>query len=40
MILDVIAEKENISVSNEEVEAEIRRMAASMNQNIDELKNI
>ena len=38
MILDVIAEKENISVSNEEVEAEIRRMAASMNQNIDELK--
>ena len=38
LILDVIAEKENISVSNEEVEAEIRRMAASMNQNIDELK--
>ncbi len=38
LILDVIAEKENVSVSNEEVEAEIRRMAASMNQNIDELK--
>ncbi len=38
LILDVIADKENISVSNEEVEAEIRRMAASMNQNIDELK--
>ena len=38
LILDVIAEKENVSVSNEELEAEIRRMAASMNQNIDELK--
>jgi len=38
LILDVIADKENVSVSNEEVEAEIRRMAASMNQNIDELK--
>ncbi len=38
LILDVIAEKENVSVSNEEAEAEIRRMAASMNQNIDELK--
>lgn len=38
LILDVIAEKENVSVSSEEVEAEIRRMAASMNQNIDELK--
>ncbi len=38
LILDVIAEKENVSVSNEEVDAEVRKMAVSMNQDPNELR--
>lgn len=38
LILDTIAEKENIEVTSEEVDAEIKKLAISMNKNPDELR--
>lgn len=38
LILDTIAEKENIEVTNEDLDAEIKKLAVSMNKNPEELR--
>ena len=38
LILDTIAEKENIEVTSEEVDTEIKKLAISMNKNPEELR--